>query len=128
MRKVISLSIVVLSTLLIDIMPGYAGESAVSTMAGIMIGLKHYPGDADQQALTAILESGDSSDAEKSIATAISNIKHKVTAADKKTLSVIAVDEQTAVKLRELAAIVAATNHMPSAADIEKLQEIAGNR
>ena len=53
MRKVISLSIVVLSTLLIDIMPGYAGESAVSTMAGIMIGLKHYPGDADQQALTS---------------------------------------------------------------------------
>ena len=125
MRKVISFSIAVLVVLLIDIQPTYADTSAVSTMATIMISLKHYPGDADKKALTAILESGDSSDAEKGIAMAIANIQHKVTAADKEKLSAIAADEHASGSLRELAAIVGGTNHMPSAADITKLQGIA---
>jgi len=125
MRNVISLSILTLGLLFSSLQPAYADGSAVSTMANIMIGLKHFPSDADKTALTAIVENSDSSDAEKGIAMAIANIQHKVTAADKEKLTAIAADEHASGALRKLAAIVGGTNHMPSAADIEKLQEIA---
>ena len=91
MRRLVYISALLVSVALVHSPATYADE-AVTTMANIVIGLKHFPSDADKAALAAIAD-GDSSDAEKSVASAIANISHKVTDADKATLAAISADD-----------------------------------
>ena len=77
-----------------------ADQAAVATMANIVIQLKHFPSDADQAALASIVESAESNDAEKQIATAISNIEHKAKPADRENLAAIIADDGASVSVR----------------------------
>ena len=97
---------------------------AVATMATIVIGLQHFPSDADKTALAAIAD-GDGSSSVKAVASAIANISHKVSADDQATLAAIAADEGEPAKLRELASIVSGVNHVPSAEAVAALQGLA---
>ena len=99
---------------------------AIAKMANIVIGLQHFPSDADKEALAAIAE-GDSSDSVKAVASAIANISHKVSADDQATLAAIAADESEPAELRELASIVNGVNHVPSAEAVAALQRLASH-
>ncbi|MDH3643176.1 MAG: hypothetical protein OES38_13835 [Gammaproteobacteria bacterium] len=99
---------------------------AVATMANIVIGLQHFPSDADKAALAAIAE-GDASSSVKAVARAIANISHKVSADDQATLATIAADESEPAELRELASIVNGVNHVPSAEAVAALQGLASH-
>lgn len=123
MRTLIYVSALLFSGALLYAPYTYAGD-AVTTMANIVIGFKHFPSDADKAALAAITD-GDSSDAVKSVAGAIANISHKVTDADKATLEAIIADDDASAPLRELAAIVSSLNHMPSADAVVSLEGLA---
>ncbi len=101
-----------------------ADDTAIGTMADIMINLKHFPSESDKQRLTAIVDSSDSSEAEIAVATAIANIKHQASAADKEKLSAIVASESTPTELRNLASIVLNVNHSLNASDIAKLEKI----
>lgn len=103
----------------------FAGDAAVGDMAKIMINLKHFPSDSDKETLSAIANSGDNSEAEIAIATAITNIKHQASDADKEKLNAIVADESSSAEVRDLATVVLNTNHVPSASDIAMLEEIA---
>ncbi|MEE8243903.1 MAG: hypothetical protein V3R27_02825 [Pseudomonadales bacterium] len=123
MRRLVYISALLVSVALVHSPATYADE-AVTTMANIVIGLKHFPSDADKAALAAIAD-GDSSDAEKSVASAIANISHKVTDADKATLAAISADDDASAELRKLAMIVGNLNHMPSADAVASLEGLA---
>jgi hypothetical protein len=97
----------------------------VSTMAGIVLSLQHFPSDADKAALAAIA-GGDASAAEKTIAETIAGIQHKASAEGMAALEAIAADESQPGDVRELAAIVAGINHVPSAEAKAALTELAG--
>ena len=101
-----------------------ADDSATGAMPNIVISLNHFPSDADKERLSEIVESGDSSQAEIAVATAIANIAHKANAADKEKLNAIVADESTSSQLRDLASVVLTINHKPSASDIAKLEMI----
>lgn len=98
---------------------------AVATMANIVIGLKHFPSDADKAALAAIADS-DASDSVKAVANAIAGISHKASDEDTATLATISEDDSEPAELRELASIVNGLMHVPSAEAVAALQSLAG--
>lgn len=101
-----------------------ADETAIGTMAEIMINLKHFPSESDKQRLQAIADSSERSEAEIVVAIAITNFKHQAAAADNEKLNAIVADETTPAELRDLAAVIVSTNHSPSASNIAKLESI----
>jgi hypothetical protein len=123
MRILACFSAVLFSLVLLYAPSGHADE-AVSTMANIVVNLKHFPSDSDKAALAAIAES-DSDDAVKAIAVAIANISHKATDADKATLAAIVADDSQDAAVRALAGVVGSLTHLPNADAIATLQGIA---
>ena len=122
MRKNIVLTLIATLALMPLSQISFADDTAVGTMANIVINLKHFPSDADKAKLSAIAEGSDSSEA--AVATAIANIEHQANAADKEKLSAIVADESAPAGLRDVASVVLALNHTPSDADVEKLGKI----
>lgn len=104
--------------------PAAYADDSISTMAKIVIGLKHFPSDADKAALAAIAN-GDGSADEKAVAQAIANIAHKVTDADKAKLQSVIDGDSASSQLRTLAQVVAGINHVPSADAVASLQGLA---
>lgn len=109
--------------------PAPAGSAAltqnnnVETMAGIVMSMNHFPGDAEKNTLNQIATTAQN-DAEKTIATAILNIKHAPAPADKAKLELIAADPNAAAAVRDLASIIADFNHKATEADIARLKHI----
>lgn len=101
-----------------------ANGDAIATMANIVIGLKHFPGDADKAAL-ADIAAGDASDSVKAIASAIANMQHKVSSDDDAKLAAITADPSEPSQVRELASIVSHVMHMPNADQVTALQALA---
>lgn len=101
----------------------FAASDAVKTMAGIMMGLNHYPSDSEKGTLKGIVD-GDSSAAEKACATAMINLEHSATAADKKKLGEIIADDSTPGPVRAIAKIISNLNHKPSADDKKVLKDL----
>jgi len=95
----------------------------IATMAGIVMNMNHFPGDAEKKKLNDIASTA-KSDAEKTIATAILNIKHAPSPADKAKLELIAADPDAAAPVRDLASIVADFNHQATETDIARLKHI----
>ncbi len=96
----------------------------VAAMAGIVLGLKHFPSDSDKATLAAISQ-GDDSDAVKTVAHAIANISHKVSAEDKAKLAAIIADDAAPDELKSLAAVVNGLNHFPSDDAVATLESLA---
>ncbi|WP_455221028.1 hypothetical protein, partial [Kaarinaea lacus] len=91
-----------------------AASEATKTMAGIMMGLNHYPSDAEKETLKKLINEGSTTDAEKTIATAMINLEHSATAEDKKKLGKVTGDNSVPEPTRTLAGIVSNLNHKPS--------------
>jgi len=104
-----------------------AESAAIRTMAGITMGLQHFPSDADKERLTAIIESDDSTEEEASIAMALVNLQHKVGEDDAERLADIVDDDMADPDARSLAGILLGINHMASDADKAKLAALAGS-
>lgn len=100
-----------------------AASDAIKTMAGIMMGLNHYPSDSEKATLQGIVD-GNASAAEKACATAMINLQHSATAADKKKLGDIIADDSTPGPVRAMAKIIANLNHMPSGDDKKVLKDL----
>lgn len=125
MQKITALSAIGLFVLLPVTQNSFAADSAIGTMAEIVINLKHFPSDSDKERLSTIVDGSDSSEAEVAVATAIANIEHQAKAADKEKLSAIVADESAPAQLRDVASVVLALNHMANESDIAMLEKIA---
>ena len=108
---------------LVAIQSAIAASDAVKTMAGIMMGLNHYPSDSEKATLKGIVD-GDASDAEKACATAMINLQHSASAADKEKLGKIIADDSTPGPVRAMAKVIVNLNHMPSGDDKKVLKEL----
>lgn len=122
--KLKHLSIAIVCTVLLTgIQSVYAASDAVKTMAGIMMGLNHYPSDSEKETLKGIV-GGTATEAEKAMATAMMNLQHQATAADKAKLQKLIDDDATPGPVRALAKIIANINHKPSSADKKVLKDL----
>ncbi len=101
------------------------GSGAIAEMSNVMIGLQHYPSDAEKARLKQIAADANTSAQEKTIATALMNMEHNVSSGDKAKLKQIADDASAPANVRELAGILMNMSHKPSAEDKAKLQKLA---
>ena len=121
-RKNLCIAIICLVSFL-GIQSAMAASDAIKTMAGIMMGLNHYPSDAEKKTLKGII-SGDASVAERILAASIINLQHAVTATDKENLEKLIKNDSTDGPVRALAKVIINLNHKPSAADKKVLKEL----
>ena len=102
-----------------------AESKAVQAMAGILMSLNHFPGDADKQTLKGIMDDKATTAQERVVAQALLNVQHKVSADDKPKLEAIVNDPAASASLKTLATTIINLNHMASSADKEKLKPLA---
>ncbi len=100
-------------------------SGAVSTMAGILAEMQHYPSDAQKEKLTAISNNSSYSEAAHAIAMAIRDIKHKAQSDDVSALKKITQSASASKAEKQLASIVLDFNHQVSAEAQEKLKMLA---
>lgn len=98
--------------------------AASRTIAEIMIGLHHYPTDAEKVTLRQLETAETSSANEKVIAQALASLQHKVADADRPKLEAITRNESATGAERALANILLNLNHQPSDGDISVLKHI----
>lgn len=111
--------------LMLGTQPALAASTAVRGMAGIVMKLNHYPSDAEKAELKAIVANKESTEQERTIATAISNMDHKVAAGDADKLKQVMNDMSAPAEVRDLAGIVLKISHKPSKEDKRKLEMLA---
>lgn len=99
-------------------------SAATRTMAEIMIGLHHYPNDADKDTLKKLTGEAATTGDEKIIAQALLNLKHQPADADKPKLDAITKDAAAPAAVKSLASILLKLNHQPSDADITALKQL----
>jgi NADPH-dependent ferric siderophore reductase len=100
----------------------FAGdETALKTMAGIMMHLNHYPSSEEKQTLHDISTNSENSEHIRTIAQAMFNLQHSAAAADKPKLKAVITDMNAPQEVRDLASIVLNINHHPSMADKKRL-------
>jgi len=126
MRKIIG-SLLVLPVLLWTAVPAAeAGGSAISTIAGIVMHLNHYPGNSEKQTLANIARDDHATAGEKALAGALMRMQHSVQGSDAAALRDLASDQQASHGERELADILLGISHHPSASDTRRLQSLIG--
>jgi len=125
MRKAIGF-LLVLPVLLWAVAPAaLAGGSAISTMAGIIMHLNHYPGSSEKQTLTNIIHDDHATAGEKALAGALMRMQHSVKGHDVDTLRSLASDKQASHDERKLADILLGISHHPSSSDMQRLQSLS---
>ncbi len=103
------------------ITPVTAGEQeAVKNMANILLGLNHFPSDAEKDQLSNIINTNDSEDV-KAIATAIKNMHHSASDSDKAKLKTVMDNDAASANVKSLASIVYDLTHKPSSDDKKAL-------
>jgi len=126
MRKTIG-SLLVLPVLLWAVAPvALAGGSAISTMAGVVLHLNHYPGNSEKQILANIIHDDHATTGEKTLAGVLMRMQHSVQGTDATTLRSLASDKQASHDEQELADILLGINHHPSSSDMQRLQSLSG--
>jgi len=126
MRKIIGF-LLVLPVLLWAVAPiALAGGSAISTMAGIVMHLNHYPGNSEKQTLANITRDDHATTGEKALAGALMRMRHSVQGTDAVTLRSLASDKQASHDERELADILLGISHHPSPSAMQRLQSLSG--
>lgn len=101
-----------------------AASMAVKEMAGMMDHLEHYVSADEKAQLQTIIDSKDSTEQERVLATAIGDIKHHSAPEDRDKLQMVIDDNSAPSEVRDLAAIVLNIAHHPSEADKAKLEEM----
>jgi len=101
-----------------------AADSAISTMAGIVMHLNHYPSDSEKETLAGITRDGSATAGEKVLAEALMNMKHSVGGNDARKLHNLISDDHASKQEKALAGVLLGLAHHPSAADKERLQPL----
>ena len=114
-----------LSTILLLAAPlTFASESSLSTMAGVVMQLNHYPTAADKTSLAKIIADSKATAGEKMLAGALMRMQHRVGDADSRKLHSLSGDTTAAKAERELADILLGIAHKASAADMKRLHRL----
>jgi hypothetical protein len=97
--------------------------SSAKEIAGIVVGMSHFPSDAEKAQLMAISADDSLADAVRAMATAVSNISHAANAEGKAAMANI-VGSQAPDRAKALAGAIASFNHAASADDKTKVTEL----
>jgi len=97
-------------------------DGATHSMAGILLGLKHYPSATDKEVLTKISQNEHSTPNEKTLAMAISHIAHKADSKDKAALKKISLSDDASEAEKTLAFAILGMNHKPSSDAVAALK------
>jgi len=126
--KLKSLRVTAILVLLIAMQSSFAApageQTALATIANIMINLNHFPSASEKAQLRTIANDEAVSAHERAIATAMANLQHSATATDKRKLSKIMEDESAPAAVKEMASIIFHLNHKPSGEDKQKLKQM----
>jgi len=126
MRKIIG-SLLVLPVLFWTAVPvASASDSAISTIAGIVMHLNHYPGSSEKQTLADITRDDHATAGEKALAGALMRMQHSVKGSDATALQDLASNKHASHDERELADILLGISHHPSSSDMRRLQSLSG--
>jgi len=126
MKKIIGFLLVLPVLLWATAPAAFAGDSAVSTMAGMVMHLNHYPGDSEKQTLANIIHDDHATAGEKDLAGALMRMRHSVQGNDALALRTLTSDKQANHDERELADILLGITHHPSSSDMRRLQSLIG--
>jgi len=122
-RSIINRCLILFTTGVFSCVSFADDSAAVSTMAGILSHLNHYPSADEKATLMEIQTDASNSEAVQSIARAMHDMKHSVSAEDKVLLgNIVASDASDDV--RELAEVLAGVLHKPSADAKAKLEAL----
>jgi len=126
MKKMIG-SLLVLPILFLAAVPtASAADSTISTIAGIVMHLNHYPSDSEKQTLASIVHDHHATTGEQALAGALMRMRHSVQGSDASALRTLASDKQSSHGERELATILLGITHHPSSDDMRQLQSLLG--
>jgi len=124
MKKILSL-LFVLPVVLFSALPMVsAHESSVSTMAGIVLHLNHYPSNDEKTTLAEIVADAHATAGEKALAGALARMQHHVDGADAAALRALAADAHAAKGEQVLANVLLGINHHASDADKARLKAL----
>ena len=101
-----------------------SGDEPVATMAGILMGVNHYPSDEEKAKLAKIAGNPDNSEAIKTIAMALHDMEHKVSAGDREKLQAIVDSEGTDENVKTLAEVLMNVNHKASDDAVARLKAL----
>lgn len=125
MKKNIGFLLILLALLWATAPNAFAGNSAISSMAEIVMHLNHYPSDSEKQTLANIIHENHTTAGEKALAGALMRMRHSVQGDDATALRVLLSDKETSNAERELANILLGITHHPSANDMQRLQSLS---
>jgi len=97
-------------------------SAAVRTIAGVLVGLNHFPSAEDKEVLAAIAADESNGMAVRALANAVANIQHAATAEDKAAMEQIVASDMADSQSKSLAQIVLGINHVPTAEAKASLQ------
>ncbi len=98
-------------------------DSALNSIARIMIKLNHFPSDNEKAELKAIVNSDTATAGERTLASALMAMEHKVSGGDKAKLQALKDDDSANGIERDLADILMNMNHQPSSRDRDRLRQ-----
>lgn len=118
------------SIILVMLLSGYnlvaaetmSADAAISSMAKIMRGLNHYPGNEDKKVLKNILQNLPDNSHAHTLAAAIMHLEHTVASEDAPKLKAIIDDTSASKNEQALARIILNLNHKPGAEDKKHLE------
>lgn len=111
-------STLALALVVVAAVPAIADASPVSTLAGILIDMNHFPSEAQKEQLAAISDDGDASDNLRAIASAVAGIEHAPSAEAQAELNGILVSEAASPAEKTLAGAVLRFRHAVSVEDL----------
>jgi hypothetical protein len=124
MRKLIRLSLLLPVAFASMASVLVAAASPISTMAGIVLHLNHYPGDSEKKTLSTIVNDGHATAGEKVLATALIHMQHKVGSSDARKLTDLKNSVDASEQEKLLADVLLDLAHQPSADDKKRLQSL----
>lgn len=97
-------------------------DSALNTIARVMITLSHFPTDKEKRELSDIVNNDSATAGERTLASALIAMQHQVSGGDRGRLQALKDDESADGIERELADILMNMNHQPSSRDRDRLR------
>lgn len=97
--------------------------SSATEIAGIIVGMNHFPSDEDKAKLMAISADDSLAETVRAMATAVSNISHAANVEGKAAMASI-MEGQAPDRAKALAGAIASFNHAASADDKAKITEL----
>ncbi len=124
MKRILSLLFVLPVVLFATLQVATAQESAISTMAGIVLHLNHYPSADEKKVLSGIAADTHATAGEKVLAGALARMQHSVGGADATALRALSADTHAGKNARVLADVLLGISHHPSDADKARLKSL----